>query len=159
MYRQLKRNKDTGKYYFGTLKNDRPRKIMPAPFVMALLKKHRGQQAQARLLAGALWDKEFDNLVFTNEIGQHLRPNAINRRLLKYLEQAGVPAHRFHDLRHTFVVHSIHSGNDIKTVQENVGHATASFTLDMYAHVTDDMRKDSAEQMQALADRLSIGSA
>ena len=40
------------------------------------------------------------------------------------------------------------SGNDIKTVQENLGHATAAFTLDVYGHFTDDMRSVSAQRME-----------
>lgn len=40
------------------------------------------------------------------------------------------------------------SGDDIKTVQENLGHATAAFTLDRYGHVTEQMRQASAERME-----------
>ena len=55
---------------------------------------------------------------------------------------------RFHDLRHSYAVAAIMSGDDIKTVQENLGHATAAFTLDRYGHVTDQMRQASAERME-----------
>jgi len=54
---------------------------------------------------------------------------------------------RFHDLRHTYAVDSLKSGDDIKTVQENLGHHTAAFTLSTYAHATAGMKKDSAERM------------
>ena len=53
-----------------------------------------------------------------------------------------------HGLRHSYAVASIKSGDDIKTVQENLGHATASFTLDVYGHVTDQMKRDSAARME-----------
>ena len=43
---------------------------------------------------------------------------------------------------------SIRSGDDIKTVQGNLGHATAAFTLDVYGHVTEDMKQDSAARME-----------
>ncbi len=52
-----------------------------------------------------------------------------------------------HDLRHTFAVNSLKSGDDIKTVQENLGHHTAAFTLDTYARVTSGMKKSSASRM------------
>ena len=45
-------------------------------------------------------------------------------------------------------VASIKSGDDIKTVQENLGHATVSFTLDVYGHVTDKMQQESAARME-----------
>ena len=54
---------------------------------------------------------------------------------------------RFHDLRHTFAVDCLKSGDDIKTVQENLGHHTAAFTLSTYAHANAGMRKESAERM------------
>ncbi len=58
------------------------------------------------------------------------------------------PIFRLHDLRHTFAVVSLENGDDVKTVQENLGHATASFTLDVYGHVNDRMRNESSERME-----------
>ena len=66
----------------------------------------------------------------------------------RIVRNIGAPATRFHDLRHTFAVASIKSGDDIKTVQENLGHATAAFTLDVYGHFTDDMRTASSQRME-----------
>ena len=43
---------------------------------------------------------------------------------------------------------ALRAGDDVKTVQSNLGHATAAFTLDRYAHYTEDMRKDSAARME-----------
>jgi len=45
-------------------------------------------------------------------------------------------------------VAAISAGDDIKTVQSNLGHATAAFTLDVYGHVTDRMKQASAERME-----------
>ncbi len=64
------------------------------------------------------------------------------------MEEIGTPTTRFHDLRHSYAVVSIKSGDDIKTVQENLGHATAAFTLDVYGHVTDQMKQASASRME-----------
>ena len=44
---------------------------------------------------------------------------------------------------------TIESGDDIKTVQGNLGHATAAFTLDVYGHVTDQMKQESANRMES----------
>ena len=55
---------------------------------------------------------------------------------------------RFHDLHHSFATISLRNGDDIKTVQENLGHATSSFTLDVYGHVTDHMRQESAPRLE-----------
>ncbi|MDY3619470.1 hypothetical protein [Agathobaculum sp.] len=55
---------------------------------------------------------------------------------------------RFHDLRHSYAVASIRAGDDIKTVPGNLGLATAAFTLDVYGHVTDQMKQESAKRME-----------
>ena len=39
------------------------------------------------------------------------------------------------------------SGSNIKTVQENLGHHTAAFTLSQYAHSTEKMKTESAARM------------
>ena len=38
-----------------------------------------------------------------------------------------------------FAVNNIKAGDDIKTLQENMGHFPAAFTLDKYGHVVDEM--------------------
>jgi integrase len=52
------------------------------------------------------------------------------------------------DLRHTYAVLSLQNGDSPKTVQEALGHATASFTLDVYGHVSEQMKRESAERME-----------
>ena len=61
------------------------------------------------------------------------------------------------DLRHSYAVAAIKSGDDIKTVQENLGHATAAFTLDVYGHVTAQMRQESASRMEQFIQSVSVG--
>lgn len=51
-------------------------------------------------------------------------------------------------LWNAYAVLSIQAGDDIKTVQENLGHYSAAFTLDVYSHVTNQMKRDSAERME-----------
>ncbi len=56
---------------------------------------------------------------------------------------------RFHGLRHTYAMTSLRAGDDIITLHENLGHHTAAFALDVYGHVTDEMRQTSSSKMQA----------
>ncbi len=147
--RQLQRAKDeTGerRYSLVSLKNDRWRRITPADFVMDLLRRQRSCQAEWRLRAGPAW--EDSGLVFTDELGKHLSPYTVYNNYKRLVALIGRPDARVHDLRHTYAVAAIKSGDDIKTVQGNLGHATAAFTLDVYGHVTDQMKRDSAERMQ-----------
>ena len=59
-----------------------------------------------------------------------------------------------HDLRHTYAVLSLQNGDDVKTVQGNLGHATAAFTLDVYGHVSERMKDESAARMQEYLDNM-----
>ena len=49
---------------------------------------------------------------------------------------------------------SLRAGDDVKTVQGNLGHASAAFTLDRYGHVTDQMKQASADRMEDYVQRL-----
>ena len=81
-------------------------------------------------------------------------PHTIYHHFKRIAESIGRPDARFHDLRHSYAVAAIRSGDDIKTVQGNLGHATASFTLDVYGHFTDAMRRESANRMQAFIENV-----
>ncbi len=70
-----------------------------------------------------------------------------NCDLKRLVASIGIPDTRVHDLRHTFAMLSLQNGDDVKIVQENLGHATASFTLDKYGHVSERMRKESADRI------------
>lgn len=130
-------------------KSNKTRTIKPAPFVMDLLRGQRAKQAEWKLKAGACWSGDAQgDFVFTDELGRHLIPDTVYRNLKRVAKSIGLPETRLHDLRHTYTVASIQAGDDVKTVQENLGHATAAFTLEVYAHVTDKMKEASANRMQ-----------
>jgi len=106
-----------------------------------------------QLRAGSLWEQS--NLVFTNEIGQHLSAQTVYLAFKKLIASTGYPDTRFHDLRHSYAVAALQSGDDIKTVQENLGHHTAAFTLDVYGHVTQRMKQESANRMERFIKQVS----
>lgn len=143
-----------GGWVFAPLKNDKTRILKPAPFVMELLARRRKEQAEQRLKAGNVWQGWTDSsgmksaLVFTTANGSHLSPQTMYLHYKKLAAQIGAPESRVHDLRHTFAVLSLQNGDDVKTVQGNLGHATAAFTLDVYGHVSEKMKEDSAARME-----------
>ena len=150
---QLHQEKDMIPYQLVSVKNSRSRVIAVAPFVMEQLKRHKVHQAEQRLRAGAMWQPS--DLIFTNEVGDHITKSSLYRAFKKTAASIGRPDARFHDLRHSYAVAAIRSGDDIKTVQGNLGHATAAFTLDVYGHVTDEMKRDSASRMEAFIKKVS----
>lgn len=147
--KQLQKEKKAGgQFRLVSLKNDKPRRITPAPWVMQLLRDRKLQQYEHKEKAGAAWSNPL-NLVFTNELGGNLIPQTVVRHFKEIVASIGRPDARFHDLRHSYAVASLRSGDDIKTVQGNLGHATAAFTLDVYGHVTNQMQEASAVRMEA----------
>ena len=128
-------------------KNGKPRTLTPAPFIMEMLRSVRQEQFQNQIKFGAEWNNKF-NLVFTNETGNYFSKNAAFNRFKKIVTSIGRPDLRLHDLRHTYAVMCLQEGDSPKTVQEALGHATAAFTLEVYAHVSDKMRQESANRMQ-----------
>ena len=68
--------------------------------------------------------------------GGPIAPDSVLHMLHRVLDRAGLPEIRFHDLRHTFATLALQNGVDVKTVSGMLGHFSAGFTLDTYAHVT-----------------------
>ena len=88
-----------------------------------------------QLKAGSLWNNAH-NLVFTNETGGPLEQWRVEKDYQAAVEAVGLAGARFHDLRHTYAVNAIRAGDDIKTIQGNLGH------------FTERMRQDSAARME-----------
>ena len=73
--------------------------------------------------------------------------------LHRVLDRAGLPEIRFHDLRHKFATLALQNGVDVKTVSGMLGHFSAGFTLDTYAHVTTDAQLKAAQTMGNILSR------
>lgn len=136
-----------GEYFFCTPKSGKGRTIAPASVVMDALHQQWRDQRMASMEAGEAWSNP-NNLVFTDPMGKNLVRRTVVKHFKSVVQRVGIPDARFHDLRHSFAVTSLQAGDDIKTVQANLGHATAAFTLDVYGHVSEKMRRDSATRMQ-----------
>lgn len=144
---QLRREqKKGGQYYFSSPKNGKSRTLALAPSVVHLFQLQKLRQNGLRVQAGELWEEH--NMVFSNQVGGFLSYRTVYDCFKRVVRKIGAPSTRFHDLRHTYTTLAIKGGDDIKTVQENLGHATAAFTLDVYGHVTAGMRQASAERME-----------
>ena len=150
---QLQHEKKKGAAYYiaPSTKSGKPRQIEPPEIAFQYLRAERKRQAENRLAAGELWSNP-DNLVFTDEMGGHLAISTFYKTFKRIAASIGRPDARPHDLRHTAATVAIASGADIKSVQDLLGHATASFTLNVYAHSSDQMKKDTAARMQSYYD-------
>ena len=122
---------------------------------IAFLAEWKQKQARAMEIAG--FDQSDETPVCTNALFKFMDPNTFNRWRRQYFADHGLgefgPAVRYtdstgrkrwrkgayvgynlHELRHTQATLLIGSGADIKTVQQRLGHSSASLTMDIYAH-------------------------
>lgn len=92
-----------------------------------------------------------DCFLFPNDKGAKLPrdPNAVTRRVKRFMKNNGLPDMSPHDLRHSCATLLLSSGADIKSIQEILGHANASTTLNFY--VKSDLR-----QMKAATNKFAM---
>lgn len=96
-------------------------------------------------------------LVFGDHEGRHRHPERFSRlfaetvaRCRRDLSEDTVPAVRLHDLRHTHATLLLRAGENVKVVSERLGHANATVTLRVYAHVLPGDQKGAADRFAAL---------
>ena len=87
-----------------------------------------------------------------NEVGHGRSPCAFSRRFCA-VKSGAAGGGSFHDLRHTFATMALQNGVDVKTVSSMLGHYSAGFTLDTYAHVTTDAQLKAAQTMGNILSR------
>ncbi|MFJ5307424.1 tyrosine-type recombinase/integrase [Streptomyces sp. NPDC088350] len=90
---------------------------------------------------------------WTLENGEALHPDWISRRFARLVELSGLPPVRLHDLRHLAATLSLLAGNDIKVVQEKLGHSSRQITSDTYTSVLPEMMRAEAESIMAVVPR------
>ena len=146
--KQLARPMHRAQGLFTSPKSGKGRVITAAPTAIRALKAQKRRQAEMQLRAGPMWNN-VPGLVFTSELGGPLEQTQVEHRFKALSAVAGLEGMRFHDTRHTYAVNAIRAGDDIKTIQGNLGHATAAFTLDKYGHFTERMKQDSAARMES----------
>lgn len=148
--KQLNKPRTVGdKYGYGTPKNGKARTVAVPDMLLTILKQRRRQQTEERLAAGSFWDEgAFTGLVFETATGKHLQVVTLFRHYKKALEAAGLPNFRFHDLRHTYAVHSLQAGNDVKTVSESLGHSGIDITMRTYLHSLEEMKQQGAQRVE-----------
>jgi integrase len=128
---------------------------LPEPVIVAL-RAHRSQQLKRRLALGADWidlDLVFDRgdgtIMHSNNV-THAFPRIVRRVNSTLPQDRQLPAIRLHDLRHTAATLMLANGEHPKIVQERLGHADISMTLNRYSHVTTDMQRDASDRLAKL---------
>ena len=86
--------------------------------------------------------------VFTSSTGNWIDPKNFQRDFKLTLKRCGIREINVHGIRHTFATRALESGMSVKTLSKILGHANVGFTLDTYAHVTDDLMNEEIANLQ-----------
>lgn len=122
------------------------RSILLPSLALEALKGHRVRQLAEKLKAGPAWQEH--DYVFCTTVGTHLNPTRDMLDLLKQLlNKAGLLDIRFHDLRHSLATAVLGLGTNPKIVQEVLGHAAISMTMDIYSHVLPTMQQEAMSRL------------
>jgi integrase len=121
------------------------------PGAVKVLERHKTNQDREKDCLESLWQEQ--GLVFPYSIGTPFNPsNLLNRSFEPLLRRAGLPMIRFHDLRHTFATLMLSNREYPKIVQEILGHAQITLTLDTYSHVLPSMQDGAVGRLGKLLD-------
>jgi integrase len=115
---------------------------------VAVLRALRAEQAKERLLLGPAY-RDYD-LVLCWPDGRPYHPERVSRVFGQRTRKHGLPTIRLHDLRHTWATLALEAGIHPKVVQQQLGHANVSITIDIYSHVSPAMQSDAAERVAAM---------
>ena len=131
-----------------TTKTASSRRTLPlVPAFQTKLAALKEQQEKNRILCGRSYCTDYLGYVLVDAMGNRLKLSYISTAFPALLKRNGLRPIRFHDLRHTFATLALQNGVDVKTVSSILGHFSAGFTLDTYAHVTAQMQEDAANKM------------
>jgi integrase len=132
---------------FTSPKGGRSRSVRLTTSAIEVLESHRERQLEEKLRLAGLWSE--NGLVFTTAIGTPMDgDNLVKRSFKPLMGRTRLPQIRFHDLRHTFATLLLSRGTHPKVVQEMLGHANISQTMDTYSHVLPDMQKGAVGEIE-----------
>lgn len=115
---------------------------------VATLRAWKVAQLEERLRAGTAWEP--GEWVFTNEIGEPWRPDTLTRALVDIVKALGLPYTDMKGLRHAHATAMLKAGTHPKIVQERLGHASISVTMDIYSSVLPGMQREAVDRLAAM---------
>jgi len=89
-------------------------------------------------------------MIYTSSVGTYIDQTKVSRAFKQILREAGLPAIRFHDLRHTSIAILLENGTPVNTVQSHAGHSKASVTTDIYGHAMARSQKEAASLIEKI---------
>jgi len=130
-------------------KTRRSRRAVALPeFIRPYLASERADQVSRRARYGPRWQDS--GLVVCARDGAPVYPDTVSTSFRALRRRAGLPAIRFHDLRHAHATLMLLQGVHPKVVSERLGHASVGITLDIYSHVLPSMQSEAVQAFDRL---------
>jgi integrase len=138
--------RSNGNWHFADTKRTRSRRVIKLQtWVVELLK---SQRAKGKTNSRCSCPPDMEELIFTTPSGRPIHSDKLAKKFKSILELAGLPPIRLYDLRHTGATLALTAGVPPKVVSEQLGHASAAFTLDIYSHVLPHMQEQAAMKVE-----------
>ena len=121
---------------------------------MDALRRQKERQDLERAVAGKRWQEH--GLIFSTTVGTPMDAHNLRKDFIAVLQQAGLPAVRFHDLRHSAASLMLNHGVPVLVVSKILGHANPSITLNIYGHLYTESVNVAAKLMDDLVTPLRV---
>lgn len=121
-------------------------------FVKKAFQEEQQNQTTARIRCEGTIDG-YTDFIFINRYGQPHHQGTLNKALRRIIRDCNdeivlkgksnallLPHFSCHSLRHTFTTRMCEAGVNIKVIQDALGHADVSTTLNIYADATKDLK-------------------
>jgi integrase len=132
---------------------------------------HRMRQDEERKVCGSRWRES--GMVFTTATGTMLEPRNMLKAFYKIIDTPDrddpepddkkkrrlLPRLRFHDLRHSAATLLLAQGVHPRLIMELLGHSSFTLTMNTYGHVMDEMKRETARQIDAVFNPVAVKAA
>ena len=152
--RQLKREKLNEGYFIAPKTKAGKRSVDLGAETIKKIQAHYERQRLERLVAGNRWEE--NDLIFPSTIGTPLNQSNLLKSFKRFVQIAGLPIIRFHDLRHTSASLMLNHGVPPIIVARRLGHSKVSITLDTYGHLMPEIQSGAADLMDELVTSVAI---
>jgi integrase len=139
--------KTAGQWRFAETKRARSRRIVKLQhWVVGILRRLQATISKR----GKRVAPDEPELIFRTATGRPINSDKLAEKFKVILRHAGLPVIRLYDLRHTAATLALSAGVPPKVVAEQLGHASAAFTLDVYSHLLPHMQDEAAIKVEQI---------
>jgi len=158
-----------GEWVLNDPKTKNSRRTVPIPpQTLGAVRRHRIRQQEHRMKVGGFWRDQ--GFIFTNAFGDPLEiKNTVRRHFKPAMRKLAAQLHpadengvvspdvkalrdeligtRLYDLRHACATFALKQKINVKVVSRRLGHKSIVTTLDIYAHVLDEMQEEATDEL------------